>query len=103
MKAPRFAFSIMSLSLLTALIAVSVSRHVQLKRANEEIARLQSANHELESEAGFLDVQDPQKAYVMPLKCIDDLTWRFRIYTPPKSNVASFSFEGTRMQRTEST
>ena len=72
-------FSLLSLLLTVSLICVSVS-HVQVSRKNQ---RLAEENRHLKTELGYIDVQDPKKAYVLRLESPEPLTWRFRVYLPP--------------------
>ena len=74
-----FRFSVGSLILLTAVIALAISHaltSLRLWHEKEEVGRAYAA-------AGMFDAPDPDRLYVLPIRQPLLLVWQWRIYVPP--------------------
>lgn len=76
---PRPKFTILTILLCTALVAVTLA----LIAARVEVAGLDEDRRRIMEEVGYIDVQDPAKVYVRELFCPAPLTWQVQVYTPP--------------------
>ena len=92
---PRF--SLLSFLLLAGLFCVTVS-HIWVTQENR---RQRAEIDKLKEDLGFIVVRDREKAYVRKLEMPDELTWRFRIYLPPKKKFMLKFRIGPSTSRTE--
>lgn len=78
--------SLLSLFLLTALVATSVTTAMlwwEVEPLRSEVARLRV-------ETGQLTIEDPEKLYAVSIDTIERDTWKWRVYLPGKQD---FQFE----------
>ena len=80
-------FSLRWLIVAMAFLAVLVS-HVKtsldLRSAHLTIARQQAELKQLRDELGVFEVTDPTKVHVIFVRQNEDMSWRWRVYLPPK-------------------
>ena len=85
-SSPRRArFSLHTLLLVMAIVALAMAQFVALRRIREVEARNQelfNENVKLRVEAGYLKVEDRRKMAVLRLRELDELTWRWKVFLP---------------------
>ena len=84
MRWPRFSLG--ALIAVIAFVAISVSHFntsLNLRHAQEVIARQQAELSRHRSELGVFEVKDRSKAHVIFVRQLDDKAWRWRVYLPP--------------------
>ncbi len=67
------------------IIALCVAQFAAIRRGQILEARnkmLAARNAALRAEAGYLQVEDPEKAAVLQLRDLDELTWRWKVWLP---------------------
>lgn len=70
------------------------SANLKLRQVHLDNARLRYELSELRRETGYLEVSDPQTLHVVALPCVEDLTWRWRIYVPNNHLELHWGFDG---------
>ena len=78
MKPSKLRFSIGTLLLTTALIAMLPAYFYFVNKAK----LLEQQNISLKSESGFIEVEDANRLYIQELRSPFELTRRFRLQTP---------------------
>ena len=73
-----FRFSLGFLFLFITLACVSVAYY----RTAKENLLLRNELVKLKKIGGFIDIQDPENVYVLPIEPAGHSTWRFRLYLP---------------------
>ncbi len=79
MPLPRPRFSLLTLLLLTTVVAMSVA----LWQLGSEVVPLREEVRQLRAEVGKLSVFDDEKIYAIQLKTEEKNVWWWRIYLPP--------------------
>jgi hypothetical protein len=86
----RFSFSLLTVMLLVAIVALSVSHYVMMRQVAEAKREVEAARNELEvarKQFGYLRIDDPQKIYITKVKGSGIITTanpnRYRLYIPP--------------------
>ena len=51
--------------------------------STRELVQLRAENAKLRVETGVLKVTDRERVWVLQLKALDDMTWRWKVYLPP--------------------
>jgi hypothetical protein len=74
----RPRISLLSLLLLTALIACAIVIAIQMR----EIGPMRHELTRLRAETGQLTIVDPKKIYVTAMETLEDDTWKWRVYLP---------------------
>lgn len=78
MNTPNLRFSIGSMLLAIAVIALLPAYNYAMTKANS----LAEENEWFKKETGFIEVEDPDRLYVRELRCPFESCWQFRIGTP---------------------
>ncbi len=78
-------FRLSTVLLLVTIAALGVAQYAAMLRTAETQAtnqRLSAENAKLRAEAGYLQVDDPNKAAVLRVRNLDELTWQWKVWLP---------------------
>lgn len=81
----RFRFSVRTILLAIVFVALCVAQFVTMQRNRELTAvnlELTQENASLRAEAGYLEIEDPNKVAVLQMRELDELTWRWKVHLP---------------------
>src|SRR3954462_9081750 len=89
---PRFRprFSLLTVILLMTVVGLTIIVAMFWR----EIGPLRADNRRMRDELGYLNIDDPTKAYAVQLKTLGDDTWKWRIYLPPGGKYQLCCFKG---------
>jgi hypothetical protein len=91
----RYPLTILFLVVTFVGLSVGVwSTNHKLRQAYLDNARLRYERTELRRETGYLEVTDPQTLHAIALPCLEELTWRWRIYVPNAHLALHWGFDG---------
>ncbi len=91
----RYPLALLLLVVTFAGLGVGIwSANLKRRQTNLENARLRHEIAELRRETGYLEVADSRKLYAVVLPCLDDLTWRWRVYVPADHFALYWGFDG---------
>lgn len=93
-KPPRARFSILTLLLLTAIVALTITVVLFYR----ELEPLRSELKKLREETGQLTIVDPSKIHAIRLPTEDDEPRRYRIYLPPGATY-NFNYQANRIPK----
>jgi hypothetical protein len=93
----RPRFSLMNGLLLTALVASGITIWLMW----HEVGPLRAEVHKLRTELGYLNIDDPTRAYAIDLPTADSRRWKWRIYLPPEIKHRFCCYSGTLPSPTE--
>src|SRR4051812_24220210 len=83
------------LSLLTTLLLLTiVGMAIVISLQWREIGPLRADNWRMRDELGYLNIDDPTKAYAVQLKTLGDEAWKWRVYLPPSGKYQLCCFKG---------
>lgn len=88
--------------LLTLAAALSIALLTALRREQVTGAKydqVRAENSKLRAEAGYLEIVDPKRVYVLNLREVDDLTWRWKVWLPAGN--WGFGGDATRISTTQ--
>jgi hypothetical protein len=78
-NARRFSFSLLTLFLLTVIVALSVSHFVMMRQLRDARLEIESVRREF----GYLQIHDPQRIYIAQIEGGESIGYRYRMHIPP--------------------
>ena len=87
-------FSIMSLLLVTTIVALAIGWKTSSQRQGKELAKLRKQHDKILTENGYLNVIDETKVYGRNTTGASPLTHRWRVYLPPGQHWQLKAFSG---------
>jgi hypothetical protein len=83
------------ISLLTAFLLITIAGlAIDVALQWHELRPLRADNRRMRDELGYLNIDDPTKAYAIQLKNLGDEPWKWRIYLPPGGKYQLCCFKG---------
>src|SRR4051812_48010133 len=83
------------LSLLTALLLMTIIGLATVVVLQwREVGPLRAEKRRMRSELGYLNIDDPTKAYAIQLNTVGDEPWKWRVYLPPGGKYEMCCFSG---------
>ncbi len=83
----RFRFSLRQLGVLVVFLGMAIALVMQYR----ELASLRVEVRKLREEAGYLNVEDPEKFYAVEIEKFEELTWSWKVYIPARGSYVLYT------------